>query len=184
MSEPPVARNNVALKREALFLLTDDRERLSRSKLVVAEGARDVCQRRRRSRCPLTFESNPDISTWQRSGHFYFAPAIVAVETLRTLDARGGTLDFEDGASQASAATATSPRVPWRVDPDRRLRPHERFEDRGPRCTLLVFVDDATGRLMQLYFARSESTFDYFAATTEYVRRHGRPVAFYSDLIA
>jgi hypothetical protein len=30
------------------------------------------------------------------------------------------------------------------------------FEERGPRCTLLVFVDDATGRLMQLYFARKE----------------------------
>lgn len=58
---------------------------------------------------------------------------------------------------------------------------HEWFEGRGPRCTLLVFVDDATGRIMQLYFARSESTFDYFAAMTQYLRRHGRPVAFYSD---
>jgi transposase len=34
---------------------------------------------------------------------------------------------------------------------------HEWFEERGPRCTLLVFVDDATGRLMHLRFARSES---------------------------
>ena len=25
---------------------------------------------------------------------------------------------------------------------------HWWFEDRGPQCTLLVFVDDATGRLM------------------------------------
>jgi hypothetical protein len=58
---------------------------------------------------------------------------------------------------------------------------HEWFEARGERCTLLVFVDDATGRLMQLHFARSESTFGYFAATTEYLRRYGRPVAFYSD---
>jgi transposase len=58
---------------------------------------------------------------------------------------------------------------------------HEWFEGRGPRCTLLVFVDDATGRLMQLYFARSESTFDYFAAMTQYLHGHGRPVAFYSD---
>lgn len=51
---------------------------------------------------------------------------------------------------------------------------HDWFEERGPRCTLLVFVDDATGRLMQLYFARSESTFDYFATTTEYLRKHSR----------
>jgi transposase len=58
---------------------------------------------------------------------------------------------------------------------------HEWFEDRGPRCTLLVYVDDATSRLMELRFTRSESTFDYFAATTTYLRAHGKPVAFYSD---
>jgi len=61
---------------------------------------------------------------------------------------------------------------------------HDWFEDRGPRCTLLVFVDDATSRLMELRFARSESTFDYFAATERYLRRHGKPVAFYSDKAA
>jgi hypothetical protein len=58
---------------------------------------------------------------------------------------------------------------------------HEWFEDRGPRCTLLVYVDDATGRLMELRFAESESTFDYFQATRRYIERHGKPVAFYSD---
>ena len=39
------------------------------------------------------------------------------------------------------------------------------FEDRGPSCTLLVYLDDATGSLMELRLAESESTFDYFAAT-------------------
>ncbi len=29
---------------------------------------------------------------------------------------------------------------------------HRWFEDRGPPCSLLVFVDDATGKLMQLRF--------------------------------
>lgn len=58
---------------------------------------------------------------------------------------------------------------------------HEWFEGRGPRCTLLVYVDDATSRLMELRFVRSESTFDYFAATDSYLRKHGKPVVFYSD---
>lgn len=58
---------------------------------------------------------------------------------------------------------------------------HEWFEDRAPRCVLLVYVDDATGRLMQLRFAESESTFEYFEATRGYLERHGRPVALYSD---
>ena len=58
---------------------------------------------------------------------------------------------------------------------------HWWFEDRGPRCTLLVYIDDATSRLMHLQFVESESTFDYFAATRAYLERYGKPVAFYSD---
>jgi transposase len=59
--------------------------------------------------------------------------------------------------------------------------PHAWFEDRGPACTLLVYIDDATGKLMELLFVPVESTFAYFAATRRYLGRHGRPVAFYSD---
>ncbi|MBY5550243.1 ISNCY family transposase [Rhizobium leguminosarum] len=58
---------------------------------------------------------------------------------------------------------------------------HRWFEDRGPACSLLVFVDDATGRLMQLRFVRSESAFSYFDALELYLRNHGAPIAFYSD---
>ena len=58
---------------------------------------------------------------------------------------------------------------------------HEWFEDRGPRCTLLVYVDDATSRLQELRFVASESAFDYFASTRAYLERYGKPVAFYSD---
>jgi hypothetical protein len=43
------------------------------------------------------------------------------------------------------------------------------------------YVDDATGKLMELRFVVSESAFDYFAATESYLGRHGKPVAFYSD---
>ena len=36
---------------------------------------------------------------------------------------------------------------------------HRWFEDRGPPCTLLVFVDDATSTLMHARFVPSETTF-------------------------
>ena len=36
---------------------------------------------------------------------------------------------------------------------------HWWMEDRGPQCTLLVYIDDATSELMQLKMALSESTF-------------------------
>ncbi|ALG74237.1 transposase [Azospirillum thiophilum] len=58
---------------------------------------------------------------------------------------------------------------------------HRWFEERGDPCTLLVFIDDATGRLMQLRFVASESAFSYFAALEGYLAAHGRPLAFYSD---
>ena len=39
---------------------------------------------------------------------------------------------------------------------------HAWFEDRAPPCTALVFVDDATSRLMWVKFTGAESTFGYF----------------------
>ncbi len=58
---------------------------------------------------------------------------------------------------------------------------HRWFEDRGPACTALVYVDDATSRLMVVRFCGTESTFAYFEATREYLERFGKPLAFYSD---
>jgi hypothetical protein len=58
---------------------------------------------------------------------------------------------------------------------------HEWFEERAPRCTLLVFVDDATSALMELLFCESESAFSYFTALRSYLEQHGKPVALYSD---
>jgi len=55
------------------------------------------------------------------------------------------------------------------------------FEGRGPRCTLLVFVDDATGKLVELWFVPHESFFGYCEATRHYLERYGKPGAFYSD---
>ena len=59
--------------------------------------------------------------------------------------------------------------------------PHAWFEERGPVCNLLVYIDDATGKLIELYFTPGETTFGYFAATKRYVTRYGKPMAFYSD---
>jgi hypothetical protein len=58
---------------------------------------------------------------------------------------------------------------------------HRWFEERAPACTLLVFIDDATSRLMTLHFTATESTFSYFEATRRYIEQHGKPMALYSD---
>ena len=58
---------------------------------------------------------------------------------------------------------------------------HAWFEERGPKCTLLVYIDDATGQLGELWFVPDETFFAYCEATRHYVERCGKPVAFYSD---
>ncbi|HIF9499486.1 TPA: ISNCY family transposase, partial [Photobacterium damselae] len=58
---------------------------------------------------------------------------------------------------------------------------HDWFEGRSNKCCLLVFIDDATGKLMNLRFSETESAFDYMVATREYLEQHGKPTAFYSD---
>ena len=60
---------------------------------------------------------------------------------------------------------------------------------RGPQCTLLVFIDDATSRLMELRLVETEAAFGYFQSTRAYLAAHGKharklarePVTFYSD---
>jgi len=58
---------------------------------------------------------------------------------------------------------------------------HAWFEDRAEKCDLLVYIDDATGKLLWLKFVKSESTKSYFEATEEYLEIHGRPISFYVD---
>ncbi len=59
--------------------------------------------------------------------------------------------------------------------------PHDWFEGRGPRCTLIVFIDDATSRLTALRFVPAETTRAYLETLRGHVLQHGRPLAFYSD---
>lgn len=58
---------------------------------------------------------------------------------------------------------------------------HRWFEGRADPCTLIVFIDDATGALLALRFAPAETTQAYMETLSTYLAQHGRPVALYSD---
>lgn len=58
---------------------------------------------------------------------------------------------------------------------------HDWFEGRAEKCCLLVFIDDATSRLLALRFEEQETTAGYFNATRSYMKQWGRPDSFYSD---
>lgn len=59
--------------------------------------------------------------------------------------------------------------------------PHDWFCGRAPKCTLIVFIDDATGRLTSLHFAPAETIHAYSAALKQHILAHGVPLALYSD---
>lgn len=59
--------------------------------------------------------------------------------------------------------------------------PHDWFEGRRTPCCLLVFIDDATGQLLQLRFEEAETTAGYFRMVRAHLQQHGRPLAYYSD---
>jgi transposase len=58
---------------------------------------------------------------------------------------------------------------------------HDWFEGRGERCTLIVFIDDASGRLQYLRFVAAETTWAYLDGLRYYLNAYGRPLSLYSD---
>ncbi len=58
---------------------------------------------------------------------------------------------------------------------------HPWLEDRGPKLTLLIAVDDATGTVAQAVFRTTEDTRGYLVLLEGLVRQWGIPLALYSD---
>ena len=104
----------------------------------------------------------------------------VSVETLRQWMMAEGLW-----RSKSRRAVRVHPRRPRRacvgdlVQIDGSL--HDWFEGRGPECTLIVYVDDATTRLLATGFFPSETTEAYMRTTRAHLAACGRPVAYYSD---
>jgi transposase len=59
--------------------------------------------------------------------------------------------------------------------------PHDWFEGRAPKCTLLVFIDDATSAILWLEFVTGESTEEVMIAAKHYFESSGLPCSFYVD---
>jgi len=57
---------------------------------------------------------------------------------------------------------------------------HLWLEDRGPRCVLVSFIDDATGHCSGLFFP-SETTRAYMEVIKRYIQTEGKPRSLYVD---
>lgn len=59
--------------------------------------------------------------------------------------------------------------------------PHDWFEGRGRGCVLIIFIDDATSRILYGEFVEVEDTRNLMRVMRAFIRRWGRPGAFYVD---
>jgi transposase len=58
---------------------------------------------------------------------------------------------------------------------------HDWFEGRAPKCCLIVFIDDATSKIIHMRFEKAETIYGYMRAVKAHIEAFGRPVAYYSD---
>ena len=104
----------------------------------------------------------------------------VSIETVRKLQVELGTWRPKGGhVARPFQMRERRPRFGELIQIDG--SPHAWFEERGPYCTLIVFIDDAMGRLTQLYFAPSETTLVYMKVLRRHLVLYGCPLALYSD---
>ena len=59
--------------------------------------------------------------------------------------------------------------------------PHDWLEGRGPPFVLIIYIDDATSRILYGEFVLVEDTLTLMRTTKAYLRRWGRAVAYYVD---
>ena len=158
------------------------------------DGASGLVSRKRGRPCNRRYSdaSRAEVVTLAREHYADFGPTLareylaerhgagLSCETLRRIM-------LEAGLWQDRAAKRPRPYQPrYRRDCRGELiqvdgSKHWWFEGRGPQCTLLVFIDDATSELMHVEMVESESTFSYMRTTRTYLERHGKPIAFYTD---
>ena len=59
--------------------------------------------------------------------------------------------------------------------------PHAWFEERGKKCCLIHFIDDATNEITSAKFAPTETTEGYLSCLRDHLQRYGRPLSLYVD---
>lgn len=59
--------------------------------------------------------------------------------------------------------------------------PHDWLEGRGPEFVLIIYIDDATSKILYGEFVHVEDTLTLMRTTKIYLKRWGRPVAWYVD---
>jgi hypothetical protein len=177
----------------AKMLKISDRAVRKKMKRYLAKGAIGLVHQSRSRPSPKRWDEKEKdwaMSLW--AGEFEdFGPTFAAEK----LQERYGIKTNRETLRQAMIKTGIW--IPKKIKPIHRKRrqrrlcfgmmiqldgsPHDWFEGRGSKCTLLVFIDDATSRIIWLEFSESESFVGVMRATQNYFKAFGRPQSFYVD---
>jgi transposase len=103
----------------------------------------------------------------------------VSVETLRQWLIQAGHWKTRAQRHTVHRARNRRPRFGELIQIDG--SPHDWLEGRGARCTMIVFIDDATSRVLYARLVPAETTQAYFDGVAAHLVQHGRPLAYYSD---
>ena len=126
-----------------------------------------------------------------RSRYPDFGPALADVTLRRVHHLSLSTFALRQGLIDAGLWRSKRHRIAHRAWRARRAclgelvqldgSTHDWFEGRGPRCVLLIYIDDATSRVLYGAFIPTEDTEQLLRGTKTYLERDGRPGAFYVD---
>ncbi|HNG82852.1 MAG TPA: ISNCY family transposase [Burkholderiaceae bacterium] len=104
---------------------------------------------------------------------------LLSPETLRQWLIRAGRWKARSQRRSTHRPRSRRPRFGELIQIDG--SPHDWFEGRAPRCTMIVFIDDATSQVVHARLVPAETTEAYFDGIHEHLSRYGRPLAYYSD---
>lgn len=99
--------------------------------------------------------------------------------TVRKLMVETGLWEVYRRGTRHRAWRERRPRVGMMVQLDG--SPHDWLEGRGPRCTLIIYIDDADSSISYGEFVDEEDTLTLMRTTKVYLLQRGRPGAFYVD---
>jgi len=131
-----------------------------------------------RARDPLFHDFGPTLLA-EHLGRDPEAPGIVQAATLRLWMIAGGV--WKPRRKRARHRKARPRRAAFGELTQWDSSEHAWFEKRGPYCTLIQMHDDATNRLLMARFVPRDDGAANRQIAIDYLRRWGRPVAFYTD---